>query len=159
MVLATAEGSLPRPVLFHLNQAVLPDSLLQVFKLMAIVLTGLSLIPPPGWFQDEIGDLSAAVQAAALLMSKSAVVVCAVCIFFSALSAIRVAAPPEIHGISTEATQRAERANSSCFGASLLDQLPSPAWFPYLGIIASSMVLSDYVMTLVQILGSIWNQS
>jgi len=162
MVFATAERSLPRQVRFHLNQAVLLDSLLQVVKLTAIFMTMLCAVPLPEWIQDlnplaEIGDISDILQGVVPLMLKSAVVLCAVCVFLSAVSVFRAAEPPEIPCVSAEATRRSERANSSWLEASLFDMLPSPAWFPLLGSLAFSMVCSDYIMTMAQILGSVWN--
>jgi len=162
MVLATAERSLPRQVRFHLNQAVLLDSLLQVVKLTAIFMTMLCVVPLPEWVQDlnplaEIGDVSYIVQGVASLMLKSAVLLCAFCVFLSAVPVFRAAEPPEIPCVSAEATRRSEEANSSWLEADLFDMLPSPAWFPVLGSLAFSMVCSDYIMTMVQILGAVWS--
>merc|ERR1740127_279802 len=99
-IFATAERSLPRQVRFHLNQAVLLDSLLQVVKLTAIVMTMLRLVPLPEWIQDlnplsEVGDVSDVIKGAVPLMMKGAVVLCAVCVLLSAVSVFRVAKPPE----------------------------------------------------------------
>jgi hypothetical protein len=158
MLFATAERSLPRQARFHLNQAVLLDSLLQVVKLTAIVMTMLCMLPLPEWIQDlnplsEIGDVPDIIQGGVPLMLKSAVVLCAVCVFLSAVSVFRAAKPPEIPCVSAEATRRSERANSSWLEAELFDTLPRPAWFPMLGSLAFSMVSSDYIMTMLQILG------
>jgi len=158
MVLATAERSLPRQVRFHLNQAVLLDSLLQVVKLTAIGMTMLCVVPLPEWIQDlnpldEVG----VVQGVVPLILKGAVLSCAVCVLLSAVSVFRATEPPEIPCVSAEATRRSERANSSWLEASLFDMLPSPAWFPMLGSLAFSMVFSDYIMTMVQILGTVWS--
>jgi len=162
MLFATAERSLPRQVRFHLNQAVLLDSLLQVVKLTAIVMTMLCMLPLPEWIQDlnplnEIGDVPDIIQGGVPLMLKSAVVLCAVCVLLSVVSVFRAAKPPEIPCVSAEATRRSERANSSWLEADLFDMLPSPAWFPMLGSLAFSIVFCEYVMTMFQIIGSAWS--
>merc|ERR1712194_912388 len=121
-------------------------------------MTMLCVVPLPEWIQDlspldEVG----VVQGVVPLILKGAVLSCAVCVLLSAVSVFRATEPPEIPCVSAEATRRSERANSSWLEASLFDMLPSPAWFPMLGRLAFSMVFSDYIMTMAQILGSVWN--
>jgi hypothetical protein len=162
MVFFTAERSLPRQVRFHLNQAVLLDSLLQVVKLTAIWLTMLRVVPLPEWVHDlnplnEFVDVSDLITGVVPLMMKGAVVLCAVCVFLSAVSVFCVAKPPDIPSVSAEATRRSERANSSWLEADLFDMLPSPAWFPMLGILAFSIVSCEYIETTFLILKSAWS--
>jgi hypothetical protein len=162
MVFFTAERSLPRQVRFHLNQAVLLDSLLQVVKLTAIWLTMLRVVPLPERVHDlnplnEFVDVSDLITGVVPLMMKGAVVLCAVCVFLSAVSVFCVAKPPDIPSVSAEATRRSERANSSWLEADLFDMLPSPAWFPMLGILAFSIVSCEYIETTFLILKSAWS--
>lgn len=133
-VFATIEKTLPKQLRFHLNQAVLLDSLLQVVKLAT---TG-SLMMMDG-FPD--------IQVVASLAGKSIVVLSVICIYLSLTEFVR-----KMPAVSADSIQRSEIESVSWFDASFLDCLPSPSWFPWLGIIASSVVFADYLLVVITIL-------
>lgn len=134
-VFATIEKSIPKKLRFHLNQAVLLDSLLQVVKL---AITG-SLILIHSFPHTHV---------VASLLARSVVVLFVICIWLSLTESVQ-----KNPAASADSVQRSEIANVSWLDADFFHCLPSPSWFPYLGIIASSVVFADYfqmVMTTLE---------
>jgi len=133
-VFATIEKTLPKVLRFHLNQSVLLDSLLKVVKL---ALTAFLITKDV--FPDAL--------VVAFLIGKIVVAFSVICICLSLAEYVR-----KLPAASADSVQRSEIEGVSWLDADFFDCLPSPSWFPWLGIIASSIVFVDYFMVVMTIL-------